>query len=517
MKIFKRTIILAILLCTATITQAQYFQYSQYNFTRQRVNPAMIGLNNYTSLGIDYRNQKTGGDSQINSNFFSFEYPLLNPSTGRPWSGLGLTLHNDKASGIFKTQEAAVSYSLHIRVGNMQTLSLGAKALIQTRSINMDGFYTGSQYVPDRGFDPGYASGENFDEMKSTFNTFSTGLYWQETDKKGRKLHHAGLSFFDFNRPYDSFFGDPSQLSSTFVFDGGFQMYSTKDFHIFPEVLFTHSASNSVLNAGFRFQKELNIKPRRMSDRVEMITKYVVGRSSVLGVQLHTETISLGMSYDFPVLHNNVGNIGALELGFEWRKPVKTRAQKISAKRKKEAEEKKKQQAKNTQPAKTKITDATAAIEVKENKRDSAAIIPSVTVDTLAKATSELATSAKVGALKQEPLVIEKVTLHFPFEFNSSELDEPTEKFLNDLTITLKEDENLQLKIEGHTDNIGSDKFNLKLSQRRADEVRNYLIKMGIAPERLQSEGMGMHKPLNENLTDSDRAKNRRVEITVYY
>jgi OOP family OmpA-OmpF porin len=114
-------------------------------------------------------------------------------------------------------------------------------------------------------------------------------------------------------------------------------------------------------------------------------------------------------------------------------------------------------------------------------------------------------------------LVIEKVTLHFPFEFNSSELDEPTENFLKDLTLTLKEDENLQLKIEGHTDNIGSDKFNLKLSQRRADEVKNYLIKAGIAPGRLQSVGMGMHRPLNENLTDEDRAKNRRVEITVYY
>lgn len=475
----------------------------------------MIGLNNYTALSVDYRNQKTGGDSQINSNFFSFEYPLLNPSTGRPWSGLGVTLHNDKASGIFKTQEAAVSYAVHIRVGTMQTLSLGAKALLQTRSIDMNGFYTGSQYVPDRGFDPGYSNGENFNEIKSTFKTFSAGLYWQETDRKGRKLHHLGFSFFDFNRPYDSFFGDPSQLSSTFVFDGGFQMYSTKDFHIFPEALFTYSASNSVLNAGFRFQKEINVRPMNMSDRVEVITKYVVGRSAILGVQLHTETVSLGLSYDFPVLNNNVGNIGALELGFEWRKPVKTRAQKISAKRKKEAEEKKKQQAKNTQPTKPKTT--TAATPVKEIKADSVMTMPSVSIDTLTKTSDIVNTDAKAGPLKQEPLVIEKVTLHFPFEFNSSELDEPTEKFLNDLAITLKEDENLQLKIEGHTDNIGSEKFNLKLSQRRADEVKSHLIKMGIAPERLQSVGMGMHKPLNENLTDADRAKNRRVEITVYY
>jgi outer membrane protein OmpA-like peptidoglycan-associated protein len=127
------------------------------------------------------------------------------------------------------------------------------------------------------------------------------------------------------------------------------------------------------------------------------------------------------------------------------------------------------------------------------------------------------ATLAKAGDLKQEPLIIEKVTLHFPFEFNSAELDDPTEDFLEELTTTLKENEHLKLKIEGHTDNVGSDKFNLRLSQKRADAVRHHLIKSGINPERLQSEGKGMHQPLNTNLTDEDRVKNRRVELTVYY
>ena len=126
-------------------------------------------------------------------------------------------------------------------------------------------------------------------------------------------------------------------------------------------------------------------------------------------------------------------------------------------------------------------------------------------------------TLVTAGALKQEPLIIEKVTLHFPFEFNSSDLDEPTENFLEELTTTLKENENLKLKIEGHTDNIGSDKFNVKLSLKRADAVKHHLIKSGINPDRLMSEGKGMHQPLNNNLTDEERAKNRRVELTIYY
>jgi type IX secretion system PorP/SprF family membrane protein len=195
MIILKRIIVLVSFLSIGNVLHAQYFQYSQYNFTQQRINPAMIGLSRYASLSLDYRHQKTGGDSPINSSFISFDYPLLNSSTGKPWSGLGVTLHNDKSAGIFKTQEAAVSYAIHIQLSKWQTLSLGAKALLQTRSISLDGFYTGSQYVPDRGFDPSYSSGESFTELRTTFQTFSTGVYWQETDRKGRLLHHVGFSF----------------------------------------------------------------------------------------------------------------------------------------------------------------------------------------------------------------------------------------------------------------------------------------------------------------------------------
>ncbi len=515
MIILKRNLLLALFLSLGTALQAQYFQYSQYNFTQQRINPAMIGLSRYASVSLDYRHQKTGSDFPLNSNFIAFDYPLLNSSTGKPWSGLGITLHNDKATGIFKTQEAAISYAIHITLSRWQTLSLGVKALLQTRSISLDGFYTGSQYVPDRGFDPSYSSGESFAELRSTFQTFSTGVYWQETDRKGRLLHHAGFSFFDLNRPHDSFFGDPTQLSSTFVFNGGFQAYSTKDFHIFPEALMTFSASNVTLNAGLRFQKELNSKPKQMSDRVEVIAKYVVGRSGILGVQLHRETVSLGLSYDFPLLNYNVGNLGAVEVGLAWRKPVQTRSQKISAKRRKEALEKQKSVAKNPQQNNT--TPKEVVPVVKEVKQDSIVRAQPVVEKQIDSMEVSPLTRAKAGTLKQEPLIIEKVTLHFAFEFNSAELDEPTENFLEELSATLKENENLKLKIEGHTDNIGSDKFNLRLSQQRADAVKRHLIKSGINPERLQSEGKGMHQALNNNLTDEERAKNRRVELTVYY
>jgi type IX secretion system PorP/SprF family membrane protein len=528
----KRRLLLAITFSAISYwSHGQYFQYSQYNFATQRINPATTALTRYASAGTIYRHQRTGGDISINSNFVSLAYPLLNSSTGVPWSGVALSLHNDQSAGIFKTQEAALAYAVHVRVSRYQTFSLGAKALYQTRKIGLDGFYTGSQYVPDRGFDMSRSTGENFSELRNSFKTFSAGLYWQQVDKKGRLLHHFGMSLFDINKPADSFFGSMTNLPSTFIVNTGFQSYSSGGFNVFPEGLLTVSGGTAMFNGGVRFQKELNVSAKKPSDLVDVILKYAVGRSGIAGIQLHRENISVGISYDFPFFQQNPGNLGALEFGLELRRLVSTRAQKIAAKRKKAADEraalvKKQQQEKQAKkPAEQPVTTIVA-------KADSVPPVQaptgSVTVveeknaekkeDSVEDNTAqELSAIAKAGGMKQEPMVIEHVTLHFAFDFNSSDLDEPTETFLDQLAETLRQDENLKLNIEGHTDNVGSDRFNLRLSQKRADVVKHVLIKKGIKPERLQSQGKGMREPLNNNLTPEDQAKNRRVEITVYY
>jgi len=70
--------------------------------------------------------------------------------------------------------------------------------------------------------------------------------------------------------------------------------------------------------------------------------------------------------------------------------------------------------------------------------------------------------------------------------------------------------------IEGHTDNVGSADYNLKLSEKRADSVRNYLIeKFGISPARLASKGFGLTRPVADNRTPEGRAKNRRIDAVI--
>jgi OOP family OmpA-OmpF porin len=73
----------------------------------------------------------------------------------------------------------------------------------------------------------------------------------------------------------------------------------------------------------------------------------------------------------------------------------------------------------------------------------------------------------------------------------------------------------LTMLVEGHTDAVGSDAYNLSLSQRRADAVKSYLVGKGISSSRIESRGLGETKPVASNDTAPGRAENRRVEIKV--
>ncbi len=75
---------------------------------------------------------------------------------------------------------------------------------------------------------------------------------------------------------------------------------------------------------------------------------------------------------------------------------------------------------------------------------------------------------------------------------------------------------NFSLKLAGHTDNVGSDANNLKLSKDRAESVKAYLVSKGANPSRIEATGYGESQPITTNKTAAGRQKNRRVEFTLY-
>lgn len=100
------------------------------------------------------------------------------------------------------------------------------------------------------------------------------------------------------------------------------------------------------------------------------------------------------------------------------------------------------------------------------------------------------------------------------FAFDSDEIRKESEPRLRDIAEVLKRHPDWKLKVEGHTDNIAPDDYNLKLSQRRAAAVKNALVgRYGIAATHLTPEGLGESRPRSPNDTMTGRARNRRVEL----
>lgn len=102
------------------------------------------------------------------------------------------------------------------------------------------------------------------------------------------------------------------------------------------------------------------------------------------------------------------------------------------------------------------------------------------------------------------------------FAFDSAKLTPAAEKELAQLATEAKSLKQLNLvMVDGHTDNIGTAAYNQQLSIKRANAVRNALIKNGVAADKIQAKGYGFEKPVASNKTKEGRAQNRRVEITI--
>ena len=86
---------------------------------------------------------------------------------------------------------------------------------------------------------------------------------------------------------------------------------------------------------------------------------------------------------------------------------------------------------------------------------------------------------------------------------------------LDKLVVFLNDYPDRNVTVEGHTDDVGSFESNQALSQRRADSVKSYLMQQGIQSRRLTASGMGETQPIADNLSESGRQQNRRVEIII--
>ncbi len=113
----------------------------------------------------------------------------------------------------------------------------------------------------------------------------------------------------------------------------------------------------------------------------------------------------------------------------------------------------------------------------------------------------------------------DNITLNMPgnvtFGFNSANLDPQFYPVLSSVADVLKEYDKTVVEVAGHTDSVGGDEVNQRLSEQRANAVTQYLVSQNINPQRFITIGAGKRYPIASNDTEAGRAANRRVEITL--
>ncbi|DAB28823.1 MAG: hypothetical protein A2513_11425 [Sulfurimonas sp. RIFOXYD12_FULL_33_39] len=105
-----------------------------------------------------------------------------------------------------------------------------------------------------------------------------------------------------------------------------------------------------------------------------------------------------------------------------------------------------------------------------------------------------------------------KINLHINFKFDSAVIDEESKPRVVKFSEFLKCSKEYKAEIIGHTDSVGTDAYNQKLSQRRADAVRNEIVKDGVDANRVTTSAKGESEPIATNKTREGRAENRRIE-----
>ena len=101
------------------------------------------------------------------------------------------------------------------------------------------------------------------------------------------------------------------------------------------------------------------------------------------------------------------------------------------------------------------------------------------------------------------------------FDSGNATLKHKSFKTLDDLAEVLMRKKTMVIEIAGHTDNVGSSSDNLKLSQERANSVKNYLVEKGISSSRIKAKGYGDTEPVTDNSDDKSKTENRRTEVRI--
>jgi len=471
----KKISLLIIVSVFATIVFAQQFPLqSQYQFNYPTINPASSGENTFYRARASFREQWVG----LTENPISTQ--ILTVTKGFGNNGLGITFFSDKTGGAFNKSGAAISYSHRVKI-NKSYFAFGVSAgasKINLTAIDDPALITTDNVIPD----------------------FTFGMYYTLGDLKlGLSIPGLIKSNMDFT---DS---DENTLDRHFYTMISYTKKLNNDWSAHPSILVKMTSLNNQIDANINF---------KLRNKLWFGTSYRqdFGPTIYVGIDFG----KLLSVYSFDISTNEVADYsnGSHEftLGYDFISSSEEEI-KIIDKEEKLVKDRDKDGVEDDEDLCPDVVGDELANGCpdfdKDGIPDKYDLCPHLFGEEKSQGCPELTIA--------ENLILTRALGDLKFDFDKDAIKNESYIALTDLTVLMHKNPSMYLLIDGHASAEGSASYNLSLSARRAKAVQNFFIGRGIGKGRLIIDFYGEDTPLNDNISEEERANNRRVEFDIRY
>lgn len=348
--IMKKALYICIFMLYGMVIHAQDPGFSQYYAAPLYLNPAYAGDKQDLNIAINSRTFTNSEIANYNlmqiSSIIPIETPFLYKSNNAPdhFSGFGVSIYREAtgAEGELNTMGFLTTLAHSIQVDRQHYISFGLQggAIYKKQGAN---FQWGSQYSENFGYDPSIIpSVDGLANLYTLFPTFNVGAMYfynsgvvEDYFKKHDFDAYAGFAIYNVNRPNQSFFEETdARLPMHFKINGGLKYHATKQFALFPTVLYANQNLNHQLNVGM-YANVRTVKTIEAKKNVVNIIAgvwYRVGDSYISTIGFTWYDFKFALSYDFNASNlefNNRGK-GATEVSMKYSIPNKKRGDRYS-------------------------------------------------------------------------------------------------------------------------------------------------------------------------------------------
>ena len=489
-----------ILVMSIEKTFAQQPFFSQYQYAPLLVNPAQV-VNDYNIKAIAfYRNQYRQPDPNYRTPSLTLILPFVNKETNFRWGGVGLNIYSDQSGTAPRLYNQGINftYGQNLKLTKLTFLAIGLQGGYYQFGLSTNDYKTGEQYSNNDGYNSNAYNGESRFNQNKDYLDISSGIQLTGEDSVGRQKYYIGISGYHLNRPDYSLLAKTDRMLIFLQMNAGYRVFHSSLWSVIPEIYAWRSETNLRLTGGVKVMYYFKDEEGLLKEgHFAVIPRYNYNNSMAVGLELQIKNFFAAFNYDFnqSPMAERISNHGAYEIALGFTKSLYVKKAPVVL-------------PDYTLGDLRRLYKTQDLDEInKQIKEQKAKDEGEGTIRTYNENDTSWYRS------KDYRFELEK---RFTFGFNKTEIGDDARKFADDLVAMLKNNPNLKLSIIGYSDDIGSEKANMYISNERARSLVKYMESKGINPKRLRFEGKGESEPLNSNNTKEERAKNRRIRFLIY-